>query len=89
MKHNETLSFEEILAIALDKLNTEKNNISFYSWPAIFPNTAGPRNAPGIISGQACTEFQVYAFVDNMTDKRIKYCGSVWKEWNGDINGRW
>lgn len=90
MNHRkDRLPFEEIKNIAMEKLNANQHSLSFYSWPFNFPNTAGPRSGPDVISGQAFTEFQIYGFVNTNTQQYIKYCSGVWKEWDGQPSGAW
>lgn len=87
MRHTDKLTLEEIRNQAAEKLESHVSRLSLYSWPIQFASTAGPRK--GRIAGQAITTFQVYAFVDEMTDKKIMYCGEVWKEWDGTPNCLW
>lgn len=59
------------------RIGCDYNNIEMYSWPVIFPNTAGPHE--NSIGGDALTAFQVYGFVDTRTNKGVLYCEDVWK----------
>lgn len=36
----------------------------YYAWPQTFGSTAGPFSAPGLISGQAMTSFQMECWSD-------------------------
>ena len=85
----ESISIDEILAIAAVSLECERRHMKSHSWPCIFGSTAGPRAGKGVIAGQAFTQFQVYAFENEYTGKRLKYCHGIWKEWSGVIDDRW
>ena len=66
----------ELLKEAAEKLDTETQFISWYSWPETFGSTAGPR---GGIGGQAMTTFQVHGFIGQ--EKALMWCCGVWRWW--------
>lgn len=87
MKHTDKLSVEEITILAAEMLESIPENLSLSSWTLEFPSSSGPRK--GRIARQAFTIFNIYAFNDKNTSKKIKYCAGVWKEWDGTINEEW
>jgi len=89
LKKTESKTVDEILQLAMVELLCEKHHLKWHSWPVMFPSTAGPRAGKGIVAGQAFTEFQVYAFENEYTGQRIKYCHGIWKEWSGTLDERW
>lgn len=89
LKKTESISIEEILELAMIELKCEQRHLKWHSWPHLFPSTAGPRAGKGVIAGQAFTEFQVYAFENEYTGEKLKYCHGIWKEWSGAIEDRW
>jgi hypothetical protein len=71
---------QSYLKEASEKLQTPQCQISWHSWPEMFGNTCGPRK--GGIGGQSITEFQVFGFYSKATDKGLKCCEGIWKDWN-------
>lgn len=73
---------DDLIAFIADKAGCHTGDVSWYSWPQVFGSASGPR---GGISGQVVTKFQVYAFTAHGSKEsvRAKYCGGVWKHWNG------
>lgn len=47
-------------------------NMDYYSWPKIYPNTAGPFLKAGGICGQAFTSFQMECYTDG--DLCLVFC---------------
>lgn len=39
--------------------------LSYFSWPQIFSNTAGPFSKPGMLAGQAMSTFQMECWTDS------------------------
>lgn len=74
---------DDLIAFIADKAGCSVDEVTWYSWPQVFGSTSGPR---GGISGQAVTTFQVYAFTAHGSKEsvRTKYCGGIWRHWNGE-----
>lgn len=75
----------DLLTEAAQKMNCLADEIKWYSWPTVFPSTAGPRG----IGGSAMTEFQVFGFAHYESGQYLKCCAGVWRKWDGEMNGRW
>ena len=45
-------------------LETQSQCLSYYCWPQVYGNTAGPFSRPGGIAGQAMTTFTMEAWHD-------------------------
>jgi len=78
------IDIESLIKEAQIKLDSA--DVRWWSWPEVFASTAGPR---GGIGCAAITTYQVYAFESRSTLFHVKYCGGVWKEWDGKMRGRW
>lgn len=62
-------------------------NFRWYAWYALFGSSAGPKEHE--IGLCVMTEFQVFGFKNIITNKSIKYCRGVWKDWDGNTNYGW
>ena len=85
MKESAKHNLDDLMSEAMGKLGARLDcEVTWYSWPCAFPSTSGPR---GGIGGQAITTFQVFGFEGGPEMKRIKYCGGIWRPWDGVPNG--
>lgn len=83
---------ENLKREATNKLGCSINSVEYITWNQTFPNTAGPRSAPGIVSGQAFTVLEIFGFKNVENDKRVKVCPSksFWALWDGkDTDNSW
>ena len=61
--------------------------VDWWSWPEMFGSTAGPG---GGIGGQMMTQFQVFAFAADYTEKKpLIYCAGRWRVWRNHPEQRW
>lgn len=80
------VQIENLKREAANKLGCNINSVEYITWNQTFPNTAGPRSSPGIVSGQAFTAFEIFGFKNGENDLKIKVCPgkSFWSLWNGE-----
>ena len=74
---------DDLIAFVADKAGCHADEVTWYSWPQVFGSASGPR---GGISAQVVTTFQVYAFIAHGSKGTVreKYCGGIWRDWNGE-----
>ena len=82
MKSSYRVDIEELLRQVSEREKCDPEDISWWSWPEMFPTTSGPH---GGISGQAITKFQVFGF-EPPSGKRQKFCAGVWRHWDGEFS---
>lgn len=81
------LSYDELIAIAAQKLKCQPKQIKFHAWYQSFGSTAGPHR--GVIAGSAFTDFQVLGFSKEYSNEHIMYCAGLWQEWSGRVGEQW
>lgn len=64
MNRLQEISKQQAKEILQEYFSTVIRNLMYYSWPCVYPNTSGPFSKPGMISGQAFTEFQIECWTD-------------------------
>jgi len=79
---------QRLISNVAEMVGCQVDMVDWYAWPHTFSSTSGPRGGG---AGQACTTFQVYAFIaeGRLGYLRSKYCHGVWQEWNGEYAQRW
>jgi hypothetical protein len=78
----------ELLADADKHLGIESiGDIRWYAWYHLFCSSSGPHEEE--IGKCVMTELRVFGFKNIITNKCIKYCNGVWKNWDGTTNSGW
>lgn len=58
------ISHDEAFRLLREKYDDTYSELSYYAWPRVYGNTAGPFSFPGRVSGQAMSTFTLEAWSD-------------------------
>ena len=82
MRIKDLEAVEAIRKEAAQQLGTHPDDLEYFAWEQVFPNTTGPK---GGIGGQALTKATIYAFRSSASGRAIVYSCGVWARIDNDF----